>query len=681
MHGQAQARMAGLTLDRTAAGEGGRARLLRRLPSLGAPPDRDRRLAVLGLTITLAVPMIVALAALHEPRWLPLVDMAQIEMRVRDVPTSHPPLLGLGGRIRGFDEAGAHPGPMAFYLLWPVYALLGSSAWALQVSSAVLSLAAVGLAIGIAHRRGGLPLAAGTAAMLAVLLHAYGAVMVTEPWNPRLPVLWWPVLLLAVWSVLCRDLVLLPVAIAVGTYCMQTHIPYVALVGGLWVLMFGSVVRQVRASGPSRVRRPLALGAGLLALLWAPPLFEQFTRVPGNLSIIIENFSHPYDDGHPFGDAFDLWIRTLDVPHLVRGDIGLLGSPLRGGVFLALWAASAALAVRRRDRARDLVALHLVVGVALLLGLFAISRIFGPFWPYLMYWAWGTTALALLALVWTLAAATAPAPGNATDEAEGEADNAAGTRERPRLDVRAPRPVVLGAIAVLVVATTAFTLDAPDTEMEGTEISADLALQVPEVVDFLRADPAGCGDDCMYLVTWTDPVSIGSSGYGLLLELERQGFDARAETYEAPAVRLHRTATRRQIDGEIHVVRGDPAVEIVMERSNTQLIAMVDPHTPGEREEFLELRRELLAQLRADGEPELARKVALQSEILPDPRMSEEAVVMAYYANRFQHRSAVFYIDPEAPRDDLDPPTTIDGLQRAGAQGLDGPLGARTGTP
>ena len=45
----------------------------------------------------------------------------------------------------------------------------------------------------------------------------------------------WLVLLLALWSLLCDDEVMLPIAVLAGSFCAQTHIPYLGLFGGLIV--------------------------------------------------------------------------------------------------------------------------------------------------------------------------------------------------------------------------------------------------------------------------------------------------------------------------------------------------------------------------------------------------------------------------------------------------------------
>ena len=157
-------------------------------------------LCVLLLTALLAIPLVVALGVLYSPRWYPLLDMAQTEMRVRDVWSSHPPLIGLAGRIGPFGHQGSHPGPLSFWSLWPFYQAFGAGSWALEAAGVALNVIAVGLSLWIARRRGGLPLLLGMAAVLAVVMRAYGPSVLTQPWNPYLPVLFWPAFLLAVWS-------------------------------------------------------------------------------------------------------------------------------------------------------------------------------------------------------------------------------------------------------------------------------------------------------------------------------------------------------------------------------------------------------------------------------------------------------------------------------------------------
>jgi hypothetical protein len=73
-----------------------------------------------------------------------------------------------------------------------------------------------------------------------------------EPWN-HLPLMWWVVLLLAVWS--ACDGVALPVVVFAGTLC-QTR-PYLSLAAGM------GVVAAVLAALAWRARVPGGGGAGL----------------------------------------------------------------------------------------------------------------------------------------------------------------------------------------------------------------------------------------------------------------------------------------------------------------------------------------------------------------------------------------------------------------------------------
>ena len=85
-------------------------------------------LVIAILVALLALPLVVALIALRHPRWYPLLDMAQTEIRIRDVASSHPPLIGLAGRIGTYGpDGGSHPGPISFYAIWPFYQLFGAS--------------------------------------------------------------------------------------------------------------------------------------------------------------------------------------------------------------------------------------------------------------------------------------------------------------------------------------------------------------------------------------------------------------------------------------------------------------------------------------------------------------------------------------------------------------------------
>src|SRR3954468_1624745 len=104
--------------------------------------SRDRWVLVAAIAVFVAL-FAFALAEYARVRWYPVLDDALTEMRVRSVFSAHPPLVGLPGRIGTPVHPGSHLGPISFYLLWPVYALFGSSSWSLQLATAVLHVVAI----------------------------------------------------------------------------------------------------------------------------------------------------------------------------------------------------------------------------------------------------------------------------------------------------------------------------------------------------------------------------------------------------------------------------------------------------------------------------------------------------------------------------------------------------------
>jgi hypothetical protein len=458
------------------------------LSTSGSRRAQRRRdgLVIGGLLAVLSLPLVVATVVMSRDRWYPVLDLAMTELRLRDVGGSHTPLIGLPGRIGpSLALQGSHPGPLSFYGLAPLYRLFGSSAWAMLAATVVLGVLAMGLALFIARRRGGIPLVLAVAAMLAVLTHGYGIGALTQPWNPYLPLLWWIVRLLALWSFACGDLPMLPVAVFAACWCAQTHVPYLGLAGGLAVLVAVLVVLAYRAAGDAERRRAVLrwtlASVALGALLWVPPIVDQAVHSPGNLQQLYDHFTDPPPpDDVPVGfrRGIDLELIHLDPSgflHASGGADGSLvdassdpeGSRLPGLVVLGVWIASVAVAWRLRHAA--LLRLHLVVGVSLALAVIAMSRIFGKVWFYLMLWSWGITALLFLAVGWTAVAAMAK-------RLPADRHEAAGRRGL----------VALGVVTVLVAG--AFTIDglggAFVTRIEGDHHNV-VGLSLPLLRDLL----------------------------------------------------------------------------------------------------------------------------------------------------------------------------------------------------
>ena len=594
----------------------------------GASEARGHGGLIAACLAILCVPLVVALAGFRRPTWTPVLDLAMTELRVRDVGGRHTPLIGLPGRIGSLADQGSHPGPLSFYALAPTYRLLGSSAWALQVATFMIHAVAMGVALFIANRRGGARMVLVMAALLAVLTAGYGGGALTEPWNPYMPLLWWVVALLAVWSVLCGDLPMLPVAVLAASFCAQTHVPYLGLALGMGALATVAALLRWR-SGPrerSTVLRWVAASAGVGVLLWLPPTIDQVRHDPGNYSRLLDYFADDEGDTRGLGEGVDVGLRHFDLTHLVRGDIvdpgwlvtnadGNRATSGRGVVLLALWAASAAIAVRRR-RSSSLIALHAVVGAGLVLMVLAISRIFGAVWYYLTLWGWAIGLLALVATIWTAA------------EVLGERW---GDEKRARTARRATTAlVVVGLLAV-----GRFTLDAWNSPHADATVARDLAAVVDEAAARLDAgEGLATGKDGRYLVTWSDAFHIGSQGYGLLSELERRGFDVGITSGRRVPGTAHRVLEPAEATARIHLATGG-FVARWRDVPDAVEIASVDPRTDAELAELDQLRAEVTATLQSLGLDELVPELALNlfgaaiDERVPDATQEQMGRMLA----------------------------------------------------
>ena len=205
-------------------------RVRRQLDALSA------RTLILVTTVAVALPLVVAVIALAQRRWYPVLDLAMTEFRIQDVGTRQTPLIGLPGRIGELPDQGSHPGPLSFWLLAPAYRLFGGSAWSMEVATVSVALMWIGLALWIGHRRLGQAGIALVAAIIALLVRGFGLSVLTQPWNPYMPLLAWLVVLLAAWAVLDGDDMMLIPLVAAASFAAQTHIPYLLMAGAIGLL-------------------------------------------------------------------------------------------------------------------------------------------------------------------------------------------------------------------------------------------------------------------------------------------------------------------------------------------------------------------------------------------------------------------------------------------------------------
>jgi hypothetical protein len=447
-------------------------------------------------------------------------DTAGIELRTRDV-GHHPVLLGLWSR-----SDWNHPGPALFYLLALPYRLVGSRTSGLQLGAILINGGAIlGMAL-VARRRGGLPLALLTLVGCGILMNALGPVFLSDPWNPRTPVLPFGLLVLLCWSLAYGDVWALPVAVAVASFCVQTHIGYLPLAIPLLVLGCGSFALQAKRghlekSGLGAVNRrhlvrACVVSGVVFAVMWLPPVLDQIFRRRGNIYRVVGYFTHPDGKVATLGDGFrivagqfvirppwlsgtDKWLPSTDQPALLRS------SPFP--VLLLVLAIAAVVLWRRRSFEAALLALTVLVTSAF--GIVAVARTIGGLFTYRLKWTWVLGMLGLVAIAWTAWLLLAP-------------------RFR-RSEQRFLFPLAIGALLVLGTVNFSSAVHPKYRPTDGTTFSQSrwdlnskvLAKLVPATIAAL---PHGRGD--VIVRSADDP---GVIYQGMQLALEQRGIPARTD--------------------------------------------------------------------------------------------------------------------------------------------------------
>ena len=559
--------------------------------------------------VVVGLPLLIAAVVLHGRHYSPVLDLAMTEFRVRDVGGGHTPLIGLPGRIGNFPDQGSHPGPMSFYLVAVGYRLLGASAWAMLVGSILVNIAALGTAVALGFRRGGWWMAGAVSVWLLLAMRGYGVGVLTQPWNPYLPLVAWTVVVLATWMVLEGDHLMLIPLVGAGSLCAQTHVPYLLLCVGLFSV--AAAVSLVRwRKGTPGVIRSLAWAVGVGVVLWLPPLVDQAVHSPGNIRMLQQHFMHPPEDPIGMVAGLTVLLRHLDVVHAVFG--GSAGgfvqaayqadrSVVPGVLLLLVWAGAVVAAIRMRHGA--LLWLHATLGVTLLLEAMSMVRIFGKVWFYLTLWAWSVTVLMAIASAATYVVALRRWKGD---------------------DSR--RPLLLGAAgcgAVLALFSfISLTVAAADAQVPEPRLSTPLGeVVVPTVNAITDGVGAAVGPDGNYVVTWSDAYFFGSQGYGLVNELERAGLHVGVDpTFHVP-VTPQRVVDRSAVDAQVHLSTG-VYIDQWKALPDSVQVAYFDGRTPAEVDEYDRLRTDAIDGLTSAGLDDLVDLVDVNLfGVSLDPRL------------------------------------------------------------
>ena len=350
--------------------------------------------------------------------WRPAGDWSVLELRTRDVGSTLTPLLGPYSRF-GWN----HPGPLLFWGFAVPYRLLGQSSSSMLLVAALGNAASVIATAAFAWRRGRLPLVAATVGGLALLCTHLGPSFLRDPWNPSITALPFALAIVLAWSAWEGDRVALPVLAFTGSFLVQSHIGFAALVAALWAIGAVGFWRTRQAEERPRAARTLAWAAGVVAACWLPVVVDQLFGT-GNLTDLATYFrGGSVEPPAGWATAAGVLARELGgvAPWLggdERGasvDGGLVTASL-GALFVPIVAFVGAGVVAWRRDARSAVRLQVVVAATTVVGYVSVARITGPVFAYLVRWLWVLALLWWVSVFWSLWSATFGRTRDATVE-------------------------------------------------------------------------------------------------------------------------------------------------------------------------------------------------------------------------------------------------------------------------
>jgi hypothetical protein len=503
---------------------------------------RRHRGMFVGVVILVLLPLVVALISLLGTHWHAASDDALELLRIRDVLGRHTPLTGVQSRF-GWN----HPGPLLFWVLAPFERAFGETGVLFGVG--LLNCVALFAALFVAWRRGGIAFVVILSIALLLLLRALGSTVLIDPWNPWVAALPFLAYVLLAWSVAERDWVALPLAVAVGSFLVQTHVGYAPIVIGVGGA--AGVLSCVGPRDPGReswwsLRRAAIASAMVAVALWLAPIIQQFTGNPGNLGEIIRYFRHPTEPaaglsvgwgimGNELGGA---WLRGNDAP----SGVVATGSVV---IALALLVATTVLGVVAWRHGRGAVARFAFLMVAAAgVGVIAGARITGLRGTYLVRWWWVLGALLCASLAWCVYS----------------------------LFARTRWSTILATVGVGVAAMLSVVVawNAVPTTVPFPNDSHALAYLTPLVTQHLdKRQP--------YLVTFVDSRDLGAIGSGLYLDLARHGYDVKVTDTLARAFGRWRVAGPDEVAGTITVVGSDDIAKGWTPPAGAQLIGHYTP--------------------------------------------------------------------------------------------------------
>jgi hypothetical protein len=230
-----------------------------------------------------ALPVVVAVGHAFHVGWIPTSDDGMIALRSFDVFSGHPPLVGQYSQSSQVVGQPAYSlGPLLYWLL-AIPAHL--SPRSMPGVMGLVNVACLAGSVALAARRGGWPLAAGTAAALILVARALPVESGFEVWNPWDGLFPFAFLLFLAWSVSCGEWRLLPLLALVASFVVQSHLSYLLPALAATAVAVLGLYLSVRGRHQIGLRRWVAAALVVTAVCWSAPLVDEVTNRPGNITL------------------------------------------------------------------------------------------------------------------------------------------------------------------------------------------------------------------------------------------------------------------------------------------------------------------------------------------------------------------------------------------------------------
>lgn len=346
---------------------------------------------VAGASAVAVAPLLVLIIRAASTPWIASGDYSLIELQTRQVGGSHTPLVGPYSRF-----GWSHPGPALFFALSAPFRILASRGAGLLVGAAIINAVAIVAIVAILlHAPAPRLVRVFGLLVTAVLLRGLGGSFLWDPWNPRVIVLPFFAFVLFSWWAATGEARALPVAVALASFVTQTHVSLVPETIALLVLALVWLLPAARAGGAGRrLRRSILAAVGIFAVMWSPPVVQQFQHDGGNLSALWRFWTTSHPDTVGFSNGARLLAPQLSIPapwmsgheHFDPVTGGLVTPRFAFPFALVLLAIAALVAWRRRDRI-GLTACSFAA-TSVLVAWISIARVIGIPFPYVLRWDW-----------------------------------------------------------------------------------------------------------------------------------------------------------------------------------------------------------------------------------------------------------------------------------------------------